>query len=249
MNDPTADGIALGMPLYKEVKRQITDSLRQGEWKPGAAIPSEKVLSERFGVSIGTVRKAVDELTAENLLIRHQGRGTYVASHSRNRQFFYFFHIIRHDGEKEYPQVELIQFGKGKADAQEAARLGIALGARVFRFANRLSIGGEPVIVDEITLPEDLFPGLTEKRLRGRPSTLYHFYQQTYDVTVVRTEDRLRAVLANEFHAGVLGLVPGAPLLQIVRTALSYRDQPVEYRRSYVNTQKYEYFKETGGEA
>lgn len=249
MNDATAGSIALGTPLYKEVKRKITDSLRQGEWKPGGAIPSEKVLSERFGVSIGTVRKAVDELTAENLLIRHQGRGTYVASHSRDRQFFYFFHIVRQDGEKEYPRVDLVQFGKGKADALEADKLGIAPGARVFRFANRLSIGGEPVIVDEITLPESLFPGLMEKRLRERPSTLYHFYQQTYGVTVVRTEDRLRAVQANEFHAGILGVAPGEALLQIVRVALSYRDQPVEFRRSYVNTRNYEYFKEVGSEA
>lgn len=248
MNDPADAGIALGMPLYKEVKRQITDSLRHGEWKPDTAIPSEKVLSERFGVSIGTVRKAVDELTAENLLIRHQGRGTYVASHSRDRQFFYFFHIVRQDGVKEYPRVELVQFGKGKADALEARKLGIAPGARVFRFTNRLSIGDAPVIVDEIVLPETLFPGLTEKRLRERPSTLYHFYQQSYSVTVVRTEDRLRAVPASELHAGILGLAPGDALLQIVRTALSFRDQPVEFRRSYVNTRDYEYFKEMGGE-
>lgn len=249
MNDPSGDHFDVGMPLYKEVKRQITDSLRLGEWKPGTSIPSEKALGERFNVSIGTVRKAVDELTAENLLIRHQGRGTFVTSHNRNRQFFYFFHIVRQDGHKEYPQVELIRFSKGKANAQEAARLDIALGARVFRFANRLSIGGEPVIVDEITLPECLFRGLSENRLRERQSTLYHFYQQSYGISVVRTEDRMRAAAASEFHASILKLPPGTPLLLIVRRALSFQDKPVEYRRSFVNTHKYEYFKESVADA
>lgn len=246
MEDTLLGNIALGAPLYKTVKRKITDSMRSGEWKPGEAIPSERVLSDRFGVSIGTVRKAVDELTAENLLIRHQGRGTFVASHDRERQFFYFFHVVRQDGKKEYPQVELVEFSKGKADAAMARKLGVEQGARVFRFVNRLSIDGKPVMLDDITVPESLFPGLTEKRLRERPNTLYHFYQHAYEVAVVRTEERLRAVLADEFQAQILGIRRGAPLLQIIRVALSYRDQPVEFRHSYVDTRDYEYFKEPG---
>lgn len=245
MDDTLLGNISLGTPLYKEVKRKITESMRRGEWKPGEAIPSEKVLGERFGVSIGTVRKAVDELASENLLIRHQGRGTYVASHDRERQFFYFFHIVRQDGHKEYPQVELVEFSKGKADEIAAKKLGIEPGARVIRFTNKLSIGGQPVIVDEITLPESLFSGLTEKRLRERPNTIYHFYQQAYGVTVVRTEERVRAVKASESQAGILGLRRGEPLLQVIRVALSYRDQPVEYRCSYVDTRNYEYFPES----
>ncbi|MEW5888976.1 MAG: GntR family transcriptional regulator [Pseudomonadota bacterium] len=242
MEDSLSDAIALGIPLYKEVKRKITDSLHRGEWKPGEAIPSEKVLAERFGVSLGTVRKAVDELTAENLLIRHQGRGTFVASHDRSRQFFYFFHIVRQDGHKEYPKVELVEFGKGKADSLVAGKLGIAPGARVFRFLNKLSIGGQPAIVDEITVAEERFPGLTEKRLRERPNTLYHFYQQAYGISVVRTEERLRAVKADERRARMLQLSVGDPLLLIIRVARSYRDQPVELRYSYVDTRWYEYF-------
>lgn len=242
MGDALPQNISIGTPLYKEVKSKITESMRSGEWKPGEAIPSEKALGERFGVSIGTVRKAVDELTSENMLIRHQGRGTYVASHDRERQFFYFFHIVRHDGQKEIPEVELVTFAKGKADGTVARKLGIDVGAGVFRFANKLSIGGKPAVVDEITVPQSLFPGLTEHRLRERPTTLYHYYQETYGVTVVRTEERLRAVKANEFQAKVLGLRLGEPLLQIIRVALSYKDQPVEFRLSYVDTRNYEYF-------
>ena len=76
-------------PLYKDVKRRLTEALTRGEWKPGDAIPAERLLSERCGTSIGTVRRAIDELVAENILIRQQGRGTYVASHNRDRLLFY----------------------------------------------------------------------------------------------------------------------------------------------------------------
>jgi GntR family transcriptional regulator len=244
-----SEDMTLGVPLYKTVKRKIIESMHGGEWKPGEAIPSEKSLGERFGVSIGTVRKAVDELTSENLLIRHQGRGTFVASHDRNRQFFYFFHIVRQDGKKEYPQVDLLEFSKAKADAGRAKALRIETGARVFRFINKLSIDGKPMMIDDITVPESLFPGLTEKKLRDRSNTLYHFYQTVYEVAVVRTEERLRAVKADEFQAQVLGVRRGEPLLQVLRVALSYRDQPVECRHTYVDTRNYEYFREPGATA
>lgn len=244
MNQILSANIAPGTPLYKVVKRRLTESMRDGEWKPGDVIPSEKALSERFQVSIGTVRKAVDELTAENLLIRHQGRGTYVASHDRERQFFYFFHITRQDGYKEYPKVELVSFSRARADATTAKRLGIAEGDKVFRFMNRQSISERPVIIDDIIVPADMFPGLTEKRLRERPNTLYRFYQEEFAVSVVRTEERLRAVKADDEQARVLNVKKGDPLLQVLRLALSFRDQPVEFRSSYVDTRDYEYFAE-----
>ncbi len=98
MNDTTAPGLPLAAPLYKEMKRRLTDALTRGEWKPGEAIPAERRLSERFGISVGTVRKAIDELVAENILIRQQGRGTFVASHNRDRRLFYFFHVVAGTG-------------------------------------------------------------------------------------------------------------------------------------------------------
>ena len=89
-----------GGPIFKEVKRKMLAALAAGEWKPGEAIPAEPRLAERFGIAIGTLRKAIDELVAENVLLRQQGRGTFVATHSRDRMLFLFFNIIRHDGVK-----------------------------------------------------------------------------------------------------------------------------------------------------
>jgi GntR family transcriptional regulator len=239
--------IPVGATLYKEVKRKIVESVRHGEWKPGDAIASEKKLCERFGVSMGTIRKAVDELSAEGFLIRQQGRGTFVATHSQDRYLFTFFHVVRQDGYKEYPKVNLVEFEKVKADPYAAAMLHIEPGLRLFRFVNELELSGTPVVIDEILLPEPLFPGLTEKKLRERPATLYQFYQEDYSVTVIRTVERLRAVSADAVKARLLGVKIGDPLLHVIRVALSFKEQPVELRHSYVVTRDHEYYSEPLG--
>lgn len=231
----------LGTTLYKEVKRRMLLALSAGEWKPGEVIPSEKKLCERFSVSIGTLRKAIDELVAENILIRHQGRGTFVAMHNRDQQLFRFFNVVGHDGQKTYPILELISFGKGKADKTACEKLGLPANARVFQFTNVLSLNDEPVIVDEITLPEALFTGLTEAQLRKRPNTLYNLYQVAYGLNVIRTEERARASAASAAHAKLLGIKTGTPLLEVRRVAYSYNNQPVEWRISRINTERYEY--------
>lgn len=241
MIDEISTEMSLGTHLYKEVKHKITESLRTGEWKPGDVIPSEKKLSERFAVSIGTVRKAVDELTAENMLIRHQGRGTFVASHGRGRYFFSFFHIVRQDGHREFPTVELVEFEKRQADAKTAAALSIGVGDKVLCFTNRLSLQGDPVILDQIVVPATLFKTLTERKLRERRTTIYQLYQEQAGISVIRTADRVRATKADSGKARLLGVAAGHPLLLVVRVAHSFKDKPVELRHSYVNTDRYEY--------
>ena len=232
---------AVGGTRYKEVKNALLAALAAHEWKGGEAIPSEKRLSERFGVSIGTLRKAIDELVADNILIRHQGLGTFVAQHQRDQHYFRFFRITRQDGDKSYPTVELVAFKKAKATREVAEMLDIEPGARVFTFTNRLSLHGEAIIVDTITVAESRFPGLTEAALRGRSSTLYNFYQEAYGINVVNTCERVRAASANEFESDLLDLAQGDPLLEVRRVAYSYHQSPVEVRISHVNTERYEY--------
>ena len=244
--DDASPGVPLSGPLYKDVKRRLTESLTRGEWKPGEAIPAERALSERCGTSIGTVRRAIDELVAENILIRQQGRGTYVASHNRDRMLFYFFHIVDDEGAKRYPEVELLSFAKAKADRAATDLLGLAPGDGVYRIRNRLSLAGTPVIIDDITLPAATFPGLTERQFRQRPSTIYNLYQEAFGVSVVKTSERLRVTLADADAAALLGVAAGAPLLQIRRVAYTYHDDPVEYRVSRVNTERHEYWADIG---
>jgi GntR family transcriptional regulator len=249
MNFPSSSAVPLGSPLYEQIKQAMLSALAHGEWKQGEAIPPEKVLAERFGVSIGTLRKAIDELAAENILVRHQGRGTYVAVHTRNSHFFKFFRIVRQDGKKAYPTTELLRFRRVRAAGLVREKLGVDAGSYVFEFSNVLSLNGDVVMVDEVSLPERLFPGMTERHLRERPSTLYSLYQDMFGVNVIATDERLRTCLASATHAAWLGVREGEALLQIRRVAYSYHRLPVEWRVSHVNTEAYEYLGQeyTGG--
>ena len=241
MADTLAAGSLTFNPLYKEVKIRLTRALAAGEWKPGEAIPSESRLAEHFEVSIGTIRKAIDELVAERILLRQQGRGTFVATHTEDRTLFYFFHIVGKDGNRELPVTELLSFRKGRASATDEERLRIARSSPVFRVQNLLKLGGKPVVFDEIALPAALFSDLDEQMFGGREGTIYGLYQARYGISVLRISERLSAAHPSERAAAVLGMAPDTPALVIKRVAYTYDDTPVEYRVSWVDTESHEY--------
>lgn len=230
-----------GMPLYRAVKRELLNAIETGRCKPGQALASESELAAAFGVSIGTVRKAVDDLVAEHILVRRQGRGTFVATHTQDRFLFQFFHIERSDGIKDSPVVELVSFRRTRAEEPAALALGVKVGEPVFEIENRLLLQSRPVVRDCIVVPSVLFKGLTEKRFAERPSTIYQLYQSDFGITVVRAAERLRAAAADRAAAKVLGIAAGTPVLEVHRTALTFGDKPVEYRVSAVNTAHHDY--------
>jgi len=236
-----APALPANRPLYVEVRAHLTEGIAAGRWKANEAIPSESELAAHFGVAIGTIRKAVDSLVAQGALVRRQGKGTFVTAHDGRRLLFHFFHIVGADGAKVHPQVRTVSFERARADAQESSALAIARDERVIRIRNLLSLDGRPVIVDDITLPAALFPGLNERIFAGRDNTIYHLYQSRYGINVLRTDERLRAGLGNGAVADLLGVEPGAPLLEIRRVALTFRDRPVELRVSRVNTASHVY--------
>lgn len=229
------------MPLYRAVKRALMQAIEDGRLAPGATLPNEATLASSFGVSIGTLRQAVSQLVAEHLLVRRQGLGTFVARHSTERFLFQFFHVERGDGRREAPSVELLGFERGRLDDDTAEALGRRAGDAAWLFENRLRLQGRAVVYDRITLPAVLFRGLSERRVRERPGTLYRLYQDEFAITVLRAVERARAVAADRASARVLGVAPGTPMLQLRRTALSFGDMPVEYRVSTVHTASHDY--------
>ena len=232
---------AAGMPLYRAVKRALLQAIEAGRLAPGESLPNEAALGQAFGVSVGTVRHAVDELVAEHIVVRRQGRGTFVATHSADRFLFQFFHVERSDGLREVPTVELLSFERTRLDEEAAAALSLRAGEHAFHVENRLLLQGRPVVHDVLVLPVLLFKGLTEKRLRERPGTIYQLYQSEFGITVVRAVERARAVAADRGASRVLGLAPGTPVLQVRRTALTFGDKPVEWRVSTLHTAAHDY--------
>lgn len=230
-----------GMPLYRVVKRELLRSIEAGSVAPGGSLASETQLSESFGVSVGTVRRAVDDLVAEHILVRRQGRGTFVATHTSDRFLFQFFHVERSDGLREAPVVELVSFERTRIEDEAAEALELKPGDPALQVENRLLLQGRAVVHDKLVIPAALFRGLTEKRWRERPSTIYHLYQTEFGISVVRAQERLRAVGADRAAARVLGVPPGQPMLQVRRIALALNGQPVEWRVSTIATSHHDY--------
>lgn len=229
------------MPLYRAVERSLLGAIEQAHFRPGDALPSEAELAAVFGVSVGTVRKAVDELAAEHVVVRRQGRGTFVATHNAGRLMFQFFHVERSDGLRELPEVDLLSFQRARAGDDAAQALRLQPGEPVIEVENALRLQGRAVIHDRLFLPAAVFRGLSEKRLRDRPGTIYQFYQAEFGITVLRAAERARAVAAERASARALGVAVGSPLIEVRRTALSFNDRPVEYRVSLVDTSRHDY--------
>lgn len=231
-------------PLYDQIKILLTESLIAGEWKPGDVIPSEFELAARYRVSQGTVRKAIDALAAENILIRRQGKGTFVATDTEPNIQYRFLRIIANSGEKHHPTTRFIDVKRGKASSEIAHVLGIKSGAPVTAIHRVLVFAGTPLILDEIVLASALCPGLTLAKIEESKGSIYSFFETTYGLRMIRAEERLRAVAADKFAARELEVEMGAPLLSVERIAFTYGDKPVEWRRGLCLTQGYSYYNE-----
>lgn len=229
-------------PLYQQIKGLIVRGLRAGEWRPGEAIPSEIELAARYKVSQGTVRKAIDELAAENLLMRRQGKGTFVATHAEERVQYRFLRLTPDESTQPIPsQREFLDCRRLRAPVDVARALNLNVGDMALEVRRVLSFSGRPVILDDIWLPGHLFKGLTAERLSEYQGPMYGLFETEFGVRMIRAEEKLRAVLADDAVASLLKIEPGSPLLSVERLSHTYDDQPVELRRGLYLTDGYYY--------
>lgn len=229
-------------PLYQQIKGLILRGLQAGEWRPGEAIPSEIELAARYKVSQGTVRKAIDELAAENLLMRRQGKGTFVSTHAEERVQYRFLRLTPDLPIQQEPsQREFLDCRRLKAPADVAKVLNLQPGGDVIEVRRVLSFSGRPVVLDDIWLPGHMFKGLTAERLSQYQGPMYGLFESEFGVRMIRAEEKLRAVLADESVAPLLKVAPGSPLLSVERLSRTYDDQPVELRRGLYLTDQHHY--------
>src|SRR3954464_9117154 len=154
-------------PLYRQVKELLVRGFGGGGWVPGQLLPSEPEIAAGLGVSPGTVRKALDEMSSESLLVRRQGRGTFVASHDEERILFQFFRMVSDSGVRCFPESRTISVSVGKADQSASARLAIGLKDSVVAIERVRSLDGRPCIHETIVLPRALFSGI--ERIKDLP--------------------------------------------------------------------------------
>jgi GntR family transcriptional regulator len=228
-------------PLYRQIKLLIVRGLEEGEWKPGEAIPAETDLAQRFRVSQGTVRKAIDELADDNLLVRRQGKGTYVATHAEEQIQYRFLRLAPDDGRPRGMARHFLDCRRMRAPAPitRALELRGTEGALLVR--RTLSQDTRPVVLDEIWLPGDLFKGLTAERLAGYAGPMYGLFEAEFGVRMIRAEEKIRAEAAEAGTASLLDVEPGTPLLSVERLSFTYGDKPVELRRGLYRTDRHYY--------
>ena len=228
-------------PLYQQIKALMTASLQQGEWRPGEAIPSEIELAVRFKVSQGTVRKAIDALAAENLLVRRQGKGTFVATHAEEKVQFRFLRLMPDNADPGGMERRFIDCRRQRAPADLARALQLRSNEAAIQVRRLLSFRGTPVVLDDIWLPASLFKGLTTGRLTDYRGPMYGLFESEFGVRMIRAEEKIRAVAADDASAALLSLAPGAALLSVERLSMTYGDKPVELRRGLYNTASHHY--------
>lgn len=234
-------------PLYQQIKGLILHSLQHGEWKPGEAIPSEIELAARFRVSQGTVRKAIDELAAENLVMRRQGKGTFVATHAERQVQYRFLKLLPDSGDArvEGPaQRTILECRRLRASAEIARTLALRAGDPVIQTKRILSFSGIPTILEDIWLPGQAFKGLTAEQMSNYQGPTYAMFELDFGVRMVRAEEKIRAVLPDETQARWLNVPPGTPLLSVERLAYTYNDVPMELRRGLYRTDTHHYHNE-----
>jgi GntR family transcriptional regulator len=228
-------------PLYQQIKALLLQSLDRGEWKPGEAIPSELELAARFQVSQGTVRKAIDELAADNLLIRRQGKGTFVATHHEARVRYRFLRLTPDDGHQPVSGSTIIDCRRVKAPVDIARLLELRGGDAAVNIRRLLTFDQIPTILDDIWLPGSVFRGLTAESLSRYRGPLYGLFESEFGVSMVRAEEKIRAITARDDQAGMLQVPAGSALLQVERVSFTYGDRPMEVRRGVYVTDRFHY--------
>ncbi|MEZ5645115.1 MAG: GntR family transcriptional regulator [Burkholderiaceae bacterium] len=234
-------------PLYQQIKTLILRSLQAGEWKPGDMIPSELDLAARFKVSQGTVRKAIDELATDNLLVRRQGKGTFVATHAEQHIQYRFLRVLPDAGDpgsQGQAERRIIDCRRQRAPAEVARQLGLRTGDAVIQVRRVLAFAGTPAILEEIWLPGHSFKGLTQETLSTDTGPMYALFETQFGVRMVRATEKVKAVAADAETSALLAVPTGHPLLSVERLSYTYNDVPMELRRGFYRTESRHYHNE-----
>lgn len=223
------DTAAVSSPLYLQIKNDLLKRLKAGEWRPGELLPSENAFATEYGVSVGTARKAIDELAGERLLIRQRGRGTTVALHTQRQESSKYYRLICKDGFANEETLYL-DIRRGQADATEAMAMSIEEGASVARIVRCRLSGGERVVFERMCLREDILPGFTELVAAARPTIFYGFIERQYHIIIRNVAEKVSPCLASSDDEEYLSLNAGQPMLQVARRAFDLQGRCLEYR-------------------
>lgn len=214
-------------PLYLQVRDAMAERIAAGEWKPSTTIPNEGDLAREFGVSPGTMRKALDLLEVERLLTRRQGRGTFVNDQSSAELAVRYSNVREESGAHAGNEVDILDITEGIAGEAECGRLYVRAHEKVLRIRRLRRRDRKPYMLEDVALPLSLFPGLSQVRA---PSHRIVVLAQQYGLLLGRGEERVTIGSASPETASVLEVKVGVPLLVLDRVVHTLAGTPVEWR-------------------
>lgn len=229
------------LPLYQRLRDHLAARIAARDWLPGELIPSEGELAAAHGISIGTVRKAIDRLVSEGLLDRQQGRGTYVRRARFNSSLFRFFRFQSESGERKVPESRILRLEVTTATSTAASALRIVKGAPVIHLSRLRLIDGEPLLAEEIWLDKARFAALLDLPTDTFGDLLYPLYEERCGQMVATAEETLTVEISNPMQARLLKRDAGAPLIVIERVAFDPERHPIEWRRSRGPADRFRY--------
>lgn len=230
------------VPRYRWIREQLLKRIVDGKLKRGDPFDSEVQIAKQLNVSLGTVRKAVDELVAQHVLDRRQGKGTFVATRDASSSLRLLFNLVDEHGTKELPAFrDVLGLKTRSATAREAGRLSLAPRSQVVALRRSRAFSNGAVMLEDVTLPAQLFPDFEQRLGQRRPVLLYEFYEQEFGVSIMNFEERLRAIKAGKSAAKVMGCPVDHALLEIERTSYGFDDSPVELRITLCETSRHHY--------
>lgn len=230
-------------PLYQQVVDIMMRRIAEGHWKSGQMLPSEPKLALELGVSPGTVRKALDQLAAEQLVTRRQGLGTSVAVSTREDMLYRFFKLIDESDGRFMPECEEISCRVEKATEFFVKLFSLKSKSKIIRVLRRRHNGDQPIMTELVSLPLVSFAGI-DKLPDSLPTTLYDFFETDYGLKVLRVDEKLTADIATPEDVELLGVAAGSALLAIERTAFTFNNQIIEHRISRLSTSNHAYLSE-----
>ena len=229
------------LPLYQQLREEMLAKIAEGHWLPGAPIPTETELTRLYGVAIGTVRKAVDTLVNEGLLLRSQGRGTFVRRPNFDASLFRFFRQVDAKGQRLVPTSRIIGKQLLTPTAEIAEALSLDGEEKAIRLERLRLIEGRPLFHEEIWLPASRFMALLDIDADAFGDLLYPFYESQCGQCVASARETLTVGVADSACAQHLAIAPGAPVVVIQRTAQGYDRKPMEYRVSQAAAEGFRY--------
>ena len=214
-------------PLYYQVRQVLMEHIRKGEWCAGETLPNEGFLAKRFGVSVGTIRKAIEGLEINGVVKRVQGRGTFVASFDKNLLAAKFSRLRKDDGAPLNLSFELLGVASQAASAEIAAELEIEPGSEIFQVSQLLKSEGRSIGFETSSISARGLPNFARQMTFGQE--VYRVLAD-YGMLVTQARDRISYGTADGEAAKALAVTNGQAIMRVVRQALCLDRSVAEFR-------------------